>query len=362
MNKQVFINKILAETLQKLEEEVGGLLGQEFTCPSPEHSITSRDDLLASLHGKAVLATFNVSGDNSGTAYVIVGLKDAITLGGTLILLPPDEMEQRRKKDLFDGEVSDAYGEIANIMAGVYTAVFNEYANPKLHFKKTELAPFAPANPNGPIPPGEYHLTSCTTLMAGKPLGSLNVLIPPALLGLEPPEEEEEASPSAAAEKADSAPGGAGNKATGGPGSPKSAATTPFPGAQGAVSAAGATILVVSETQQAAEAFAQNFVDRCNCKVTCMHFHGDFQATARGQNIRGVFLAMREVGERGLASIIKIQSAVGEKIPLVAAGPQWTRKTVLQAVKYGASDILVTPATAEELLAKINQHMHIPLN
>ena len=66
---------------------------------------------------------------------------------------------------------------------------------------------------------------------------------------------------------------------------------------------------------------------------------------------------MREVGERGLASIIKIQSAVGEKTPLIAAGPEWTRKTVLQAIKYGARDILVTPASKGEILGKIRRHM-----
>ncbi|OHB25689.1 MAG: hypothetical protein A2X84_03405 [Desulfuromonadaceae bacterium GWC2_58_13] len=356
MNKQVFLNKILTETLQKLEEEVGGLLGQEFTCPSPGHSLTSRSDLIASLNGKAVLATFNVTGDKTGTAYVIVGLKDAITLGGTLILLPPDEMESRRKKDLFDGEVIDAYGEIANIMAGVYTAVFNEYANPKLHFKKIDLAPFAPANPNSPIPDGNYYVTTCSTQMAGKPLGTLNVLIPPDLLGIEPPEEKAQPAtePTQSASTTDR---------TGASGQPTPAADSDkVPEPQRSTSPESTVILVVSETQQAAEAFAQNFIDRCNCKVTCMHFQGDFQTTAKGKNVKGVFLAMREVGERGLASIIKIQSAVGEKTPLVAAGPEWTRKTVLQAVKYGASDILVTPATPEELLAKINQHMQIPPN
>ncbi len=333
MDKQVYLNKILSESIKNLEDEVGGLLGQEFSCPDPVHSLASRDDLLATLKDKAVLATLSVSGDNTGTAYVIVGLKDAITLGGTLILLPPDEMAARRKSALFDGEVSDAYGEIANIMAGVYTAVFNEHANPKLHFKKTDLTLFSPGSPDAPVPAGDYYISTCSTLMAGKPLGVLSVLIPPDLLGLEPAEEQ-------------TAP-----------------AEQPAPTAgQRSTSNDPAVILVVSETQQSAESFAQNFINRCNCSVTCMHFQGDFQTTTRGKNVKGVFLAMREVGERGLASIIKIQSAVGEKTPLIAAGPAWTRKTVLQAVKYGASDILVTPAATEELLEKIQQHMKIAPN
>jgi DNA-binding NtrC family response regulator len=66
---------------------------------------------------------------------------------------------------------------------------------------------------------------------------------------------------------------------------------------------------------------------------------------------------MREVGDRALAFIIKVQSAVQENTPIVVAGPKWTKKTVLQAVKYGACDILLTPPLPNELMEKIKQHM-----
>jgi len=76
-----------------------------------------------------------------------------------------------------------------------------------------------------------------------------------------------------------------------------------------------------------------------------------------GKNLKGVVLVMREVGERGLASLIKIRSAIEPQTPLVVAGPQWTRRTVLQAVKYGAQDILVLPAEAEEVFAKVRAQL-----
>ena len=114
--------------------------------------------------------------------------------------------------------------------------------------------------------------------------------------------------------------------------------------------------MVVSETQEAAESFSETF-GQSDFEIVSLHFQGDFQSVARDKDVRGVFLAMNEVGERGLASIIKIQSAIGESKPLIAAGPQWTRKTVLQAVKYGARDILMTPATTDEVMAKVAVHM-----
>jgi ActR/RegA family two-component response regulator/chemotaxis protein CheY-P-specific phosphatase CheC len=374
MDKQVLLNKTLTATIHKLEKEIGGLLGQEFTCTKPTHSFMSRDDLFSDMPGKAVLSLFEVSGDKTGNTYVVVDLKDAITLGGTLILLPPDEMDSRRKNDLFDGEVCDAFGEIANFIAGAYTSVFIEYANPKLHFKKSELTPFAPDSPSAPVPAGVYYVTTSPISTGGKALGTLSVLFPPELLGLEPPIEETKTAATKQSPQPDQpatataptldpppspAPVAEQSKA---PTPPTTTDTTEASHSQSATATDPALILVVSETQQAAESFAQNFSEQCNCDITCMHFQGDFQMTARDKNIRGVFLTMREVGDRGLASIIKIQSAVGESTPLIAAGPAWTRKTVLQAIKYGASDILVTPASKKELLDKIHQHMQILSN
>ncbi|MDY0267682.1 hypothetical protein [Trichloromonas sp.] len=338
MDRLAYLNRLSNEILEKLSEEVGGLLGQDFTVDDITHGLRSRDEIYAPLSGKQVLSTLTVSGDAEGLAYVVIGLKDAITLGGTLILLPPDEMAARRKKQLFDGEVSDAYGEIANIMAGVYTAVFIEHADPKLHFKKTELKEFTPSPSDSTIPPGAYYTCSGQAKMDGAPLGPLSILIPPQLLKLP-------------------LPGGVDNKEEGAapasPEAPRAIQETSGP----IVLDSEGLLMVVSETQQSAEAFARNFSDQCRCNLACLHFQEDFPGAIQGRKVLGVFLAMREVGERGLASIIKIQSAVGEKTPLIAAGPEWTRKTVLQAVKYGARDILVTPANSGEILVKIRQHM-----
>jgi DNA-binding NtrC family response regulator len=68
--------------------------------------------------------------------------------------------------------------------------------------------------------------------------------------------------------------------------------------------------------------------------------------------IQLVFLVMREVSEQGFGVAIKISSS-GFSVPLVAAGPAWTRTMVLKAVKYGACDILVTPSTVEDVREKL---------
>lgn len=65
-----------------------------------------------------------------------------------------------------------------------------------------------------------------------------------------------------------------------------------------------------------------------------------------------VFLVMQEVSEQGFGVAIKISSS-GYPVPLVAAGPAWTRTMVLKAVKYGACDILITPATTVDVREKL---------
>ena len=75
------------------------------------------------------------------------------------------------------------------------------------------------------------------------------------------------------------------------------------------------------------------------------------------RQVHGIFLILRQVSEQGFAAAIKVRSMTKGTIPLIAAGPQWTRRTVLQAVKYGICDILVTPAGPEDIRSKLLQHI-----
>jgi len=77
---------------------------------------------------------------------------------------------------------------------------------------------------------------------------------------------------------------------------------------------------------------------------------------SQGGEVRGVFLVMGDMEEQNFAATIKIRSACGASVPLVAAGSHWTKTKVLQAVKYGICDILVLPASPEEILEKVTIH------
>lgn len=403
MNKQPVIDNILQTCLKKIEIEVGALLGQTLTCSRHVGSFVSKEEYLAQLEEQAVLTRMTVSGDHQDEAYAVVGLNTAITLGGTLIMLPDDELKSRIKAKTFDEEVADAFGEVGNIVAGVYTAVFLDRLNQKLHCKKTEVAAFAPweATDTSPFPEKAYYLSTTNIKLDDRDMGKFEALFPIELFELSPPNAATpaaaEASPTqdpakivAGTEQATTAQGSGfrtlsgepdPNQAQGGTtialhsqGADAHQATTTrtlqnggavtddfvaessLPGSGSATQELCPLLLVAAETQEEANAFGVPLASR-HFEILCLTFQDNLKEAVIGKNLKGVVLVMREVGERGLASLIKIRSAVDSRTPLVVAGPQWTRRTVLQALKYGARDVLVLPAEAEEVFAKVRTHM-----
>lgn len=399
MNKQPVIDNILQTCLKKIEIEAGALLGQTLTCSRHVGSFISKEEYLAQLEEQAVLTRMTVSGDHQEEAYLIVGLNTAITFGGTLIMLPDDELKSRIKAKTFDEEVADAFGEVGNIIAGVYTAVFLDRLSQKLHCKKTEVTAFAPweATDTSPFPEKLYYLSTSSMKLDDREMGKIEALFPIELFELAPPGTATAAAApaTAGADPAKTAAGSEQSAAAQGPGfrtlsgealpSEAQAGTTITPQGQEAAAGLATTtlrpqfggaendrpvegsvpqgggsateelcplLLVAAETQEDANAFGVPLASR-HFEILCLTFQDNLKEAVLGKNLKGVVLVMREVGERGLASLIKIRSAVDAQTPLVVAGPQWTRRTVLQALKYGARDILLLPAEAEEVFAKV---------
>lgn len=394
MSKQATVDNILQTCVKKIELEVGAMLGQTLSCSRHIGSFISKAEYLARLEEQAVLTRMAVSGDQQDEAYSIVDLKTAIIFGGTLIMLPDDELKSRAKDKVFDEEVADAFGEIANIMAGVYTAVFLDRLTQKLHCKKTDVASFAPweATETTPFPERAYYLSTTSIKLEDRDMGKIETLFPVELLDLAQetaaaaPTAQASASPqgstttqqAAAAPTATAqtlAPGTSPTAAPAGttfsainPGADAAQATATIqaahPGNESSARSVDLTavsptaegdnsplLLVTAETQEDANAFGVPLASR-HYEVLCLTFSDNLRDVVRGRQLQGVVLVMREVGERGLASLIKVRSAIDPQTPLLVAGPQWTRRTVLQAVKYGARDILMTPASPEEILAK----------
>jgi chemotaxis protein CheY-P-specific phosphatase CheC len=373
--QKAIVDQLLAVCQEKIGEEVGALLGGALVVTAEDNQILSKEELLEQAGGKQVLARMDVRGDGEGESFLMVSLKDAIFLGGTLIMLPEAELDEVVLNEEFGEDAEDAYGEIANIIAGVYTAVFEEQYRKNLGFVKTSLETIVPIkiDPESDevLPNTIYYLNAGTMRFNDKELGRIQMAFPAQLLDLEGLVSDE-----AEEETAAGSGDGGGQGAPSGSGGPdvlqRGGAVSDGGGAaaldgEGAAPANGDTVkplsgqdgesvdilLVTDDDNEAASISAiltgQGFATRI------LHFR-DPVADFLTSSVSLVFLIMEEVNEQGFATAIKLGSS-GLRVPLVMAGPAWTRSTVLKAVKYGATDILVTPSTAADVQEKLDANL-----
>lgn len=345
---------IFNASIRQIGEEIGALIGQDLKCDDIQLTMISKADFFANhCQEKSILTHMKVSGDREGLGFLILQIPDAIILGGTLIMLPEDQIEEQAQKNQYEGEVADAFGEVANILAGGLTQVFLERYPKQLRFIKTEAETLIPTKidltSDQPFPEGSYYLVSFAIHTEGYELHRMQLLFPAGTFDLD--------ADQTAAEVGTPAP------------EPVQAAVTPAPTAAPAthqpdpapVAPAATTartepvVLIISEQPAAAEPFLKIlFSAEHGCKV--LSYQDDIRQVFQQHQVLGVFLVMAQVGEKGFAAAIKLLSTGCPVPPLIFAGPDWTRSAVLRAIKYGARDIILIPASTDEIQEKASQH------
>jgi hypothetical protein len=295
--------------------------------------------------GKQVIANMDVVGELEGRSYLSIGLRDAIRIGGTLIMLPNSELESVVAEENFGEDTQDAYGEIANIISGVYSAVFEEKYTKKIRFIKTGLQQIAPMKvdiaADEPISDQDYYLSRMDLTLGDLELGKVNILLPAELFqlsGMRPGSvigEEEKLVPIEEApadlEKTDQ---GCARKSE-----------------ENDLKALD--ILVVGDDEAEATKIA-GVLGQSGYLVKTLSFKDNLHNYIPG-NLRAIYLVMKDVNEQVFGVAIKVSSACS--VPLIAAGPDWTRTKVIKAVKYGVRDILLTPASREDIEENVNKNL-----
>lgn len=342
------VEGLLKSCMVKMCEEVSALLGSPLQVEPTEHAAFTKERFLEQAGGKQVMARMDIRGDSHGEAYLLVDTKTAVYLGGSLIMLPDGELEETVRNEEFGDDARDAYGEITNIIAGIYTSIFEEQYRVKLGFVKTSMEEVVPAKVDPEteelIPNQAYYLSAGTIRYNGKNLGRLQMVIPAKVLELEDllrPKEESVADDQVKMTE---------------PRMPEpDNDTVSLDSARQKEKVAEPTDILIfadddNEGGRIAAALQQmGYVPRV------LHFKDSVNnvLTAR---IQMIFLVMQEVSEQGFGVAIKISSA-GLSVPLIAAGSAWTRTLVLKAVKYGACDILITPSSPADVLEKIERNL-----
>ncbi len=356
------VDACLAECRVKMEEEVGALLGAEIKLSDHTTSIVTKEDyFMDEAAGKLVLAHMDIVGELDGNGYLAVSLKDAIRIGGTLIMLPPEELDNVVNEGDFSEDSDDAYGEIANIISGVYTKVFEEQYPEKIRFVKTHLEEVVSMKVDieseEPMPDILYYMASSSINMSGKDLGKMQMLIPATAFKLEALGQDEIADDAEDATRTKGSVTGAADSAE------RDKVKGTIGGVVGSGGGASLSGTVVSGEGQDNPEFliVSNDGNECSKIAEIFNQRGiayrvlDYKENVSNYlpgAVRAVFLLMSSVDEKGLGVAIKISAATS--LPLVAAGPEWTRTKVIKAVKYGVDDILLTPASDNDIIEKID--------
>ena len=337
--------RVMADCLARTGDAVGNLLGGSLGIVPERQAVLTRKEVLAQAGAGQVLARLTVGGEGEGEACVLTDLPTAAALGGGLLMLPEDELATAMRADRLDQDLTDAYAEVITVIASACTAVFAEQDTvARLRFDRGTVATL-PAD-NRALPAAGYCLAAGRVAFAGRDLGRLQLLVPAHLLGLELPEAADEAE-EAMADEGDRAATAAQE-----PGIEEAGTAADDSGAAGEAAGAGATaeVLLFSDDRAESDRILA-MLARIGSSGRVCHFKDPVHA-ALAPGVRMVVLVMGEVSEQGFGVAIKLASA-GLRVPLVAAGPAWTRSSVLQAVKYGVSDVLVTPVAEEDLRARL---------
>lgn len=342
------VDKLLDECCRKVQSEVSELLGAEIVFDGLENRLVSKENFFFDeANGKQVVANLDVVGETEGKSYLFLSLKDAIHAGGVLIMLPAAELDKSISEEEFNEDTNDAYGEIANIIAGVYTAVFEEQYTKSLRFIKTDLAQVVPmkveTESDEPIPDQMYYMSRMFLSIDGEQKGKMNMLFPAELLQLEMLGREDELAALQTAQATEA----------GKPAAKAVHAESADSGGETGTAFNPADILVISDDESVAGLLMAGAQQK-GLAVRTISFKDDIRSALTAE-VKAVYLVMREVNEQAFGIAINVRAT--STLPLVAAGPEWTRSKVIKAVKYGINDILLTPPSSEDVQESIDRNL-----
>ncbi len=346
-NKQL-VDKLLTLSREQYADEVSALLGVSIKLTNPENSFIDKESFFYDeVSGKQVLADFDIVDGLDGKAHFFISLKDAIRFGAILIMLPPSELETVVREEDFSPEIEDAYSEVANIISGGYTSVFQEKYTESIRFVKKGVETVSPmkvdVDSDDVIARLQFYKSSCDIEIDGVQCGKMGILLPADVFGLAP-EESKNVDQTIAGDAVSSGMAGspdADDKAVSGTGGDVVGADELFD-----------VLLIHNHHREVNTVTNEIRAMGLSCKSITFN---DTIKNYVSEKLRLVLIIMNDVNEQSYGVTIKVNTL--SSVPIVAAGAQWTRTSVIKAVKYGVDDILLLPAAPDDIREKVYANM-----
>jgi DNA-binding NarL/FixJ family response regulator len=328
------LQSMLDAAMKQAGEESSMLLGQNLTVAASDVLNTDRKSYLCGEDGAIYVVGVESREAYPGRFYLLFSLGDAIVMSSILLGIPAPRVQEKRRLSIQEPDDVDAFGEIANQIIGSFNSVFQPKLPDKVHLKLLTPQKYIPEidtlSDEVPFPEGSYLMYRAPLEISGYEMSHLDILIPHPLANLfdpQPEVSEEEASAGASAEAA----------------------------AEEAPAAAPGVILVLGDEEGRKELLEG--LSESGCSLMDAPLGADLpRLFSYGDDFKVAVVSLRGTSDRDLSickRLVPMMNKVGGAVMLCA--PEWTRNSVLKALKAGAKDILVSPTEPTELTTRVGR-------
>ena len=279
-----------------------------------------------------------------GQFYLVFTLRDAIVMSSILLGIPPARIKEKQLLSIIEKDDIDAFAEIGNMVKGSLNTSFLatlpnkvglKLLPPKKYVPKTD-----PLSPEEPLPDGDYLQFRAKLELPGLEMEYLDVLVPKVLADLFDPQSAVE-------------------EATGDNKVDTQSLDGEGPEADTEVSSGVKSIVVLEDDadlrQQIVEMLAFT-----GFQVAEGSLSADLKELFAGRNVKMAIIGSQNADDSVLAVCIKVHAMRQDSPPpIIMIAERWTRIAALKALKYGASDIIIKPFNADEVVTKVRRYCKI---
>ena len=331
------LQEMLKAALAQASQECSTLLGQQLEIRETDGREVTRDDYFNVMENASFVAGIESQEDYQGVFCLVLSFRDAIVLSGTLLGVPASRIMEKKKLAILEPDDVDAFSEIANQVIGSFNAVFKRSLPRKAHLKQLPPKKFIPKqdpiDAAEPVADGEYYLLPAQLTLAGNEMEQFDILIPLSLAKLFDLQERTKEE----RQRANIEGAHAGS----------------FLEETTQVVCEPVSVLIlddnVTERQQFQDMLAASGVSPVSAALDA-----DLKKLLSQKGLKAVLVGVVNANDQELSVCHNITASLkGISIPIIMCAREWTRSSVLKALKYGAGDIMLTPCSSDELTSRV---------
>jgi len=327
---------MLDAAMHQAGEESSMLLGQSLTVAASDVLNTDRKSYLAGEDSAVYVVGVESREAYPGRFYLLFSLADAIVMSSILLGIPAPRIQEKRRLSIQEPDDIDAFGEIANQIIGSFNSVFQPKLPDKVHLKLLAPQKYIPEvdalTDEIPFPEGSYLMYRAPLEISGHEMNRLDIMIPHSLANLFDPQPEAALSAEVAA-------------------------TPQVEESEEVVSALLRSILVLGDDDgrhEIVEGLSGNGFNLIDAPLGA-----DLPGLFSQGDVRVAVISLRNTADRDLAICKRVVPMVDKSGgSVVLCAPEWTRSSVLKALKAGAKGILAHPFDPQELNSKVGKIMN----